>query len=55
MASLEDESLTVLKEMENKTYYFARLQEIFSEIYSAEREKQIQSLMAEVERLMEGQ
>jgi len=38
-ASLEDESLNVLKELDNKTFYTSRIQEIFSEVYSAEREK----------------
>lgn len=38
-ASLEDESLNVLKELDNKTFYTSRIQEIFTEVYSAEREK----------------
>lgn len=53
VTSLEDESLTLLKEMENKNYYFARLQEIFAETYEAQREKKIQELLQQIEKMEE--
>lgn len=37
--------------MENKEYYYKRVNELFTEIYSAQREDKIQELMMEVEKL----